>query len=257
VLGHPDYVINTILYGLHGPIAGNDYSEVMIPMGQSSDDWIAAVASFIRNGFGNRASLVSPTEVAAVRREQGARTSMWLAEELLASLPRQLIQESSWKLSASHNSSVASNALSMQPWHSGEGQQRGMWLQLELPQPATLVELRFESRPVEAANVISEPGAPTRTTAPAAGGGRFARRDAPPPQPGYPRGYEVRVSDNGQSWRTVATGGGDGVNTVVRFPPARARFVRIALTSEGTDLPAWSVQSLRLFGPGTGPATDR
>jgi mono/diheme cytochrome c family protein/glucose/arabinose dehydrogenase len=257
VIGHPDYVINTLLYGLQGPIAGTDYSEVMVPMGQNNDEWIAAVASYVRNGFGNRASTVSPAEVAAVRREQANRQTMWRSDELLASLPRQLVKGSDWKVSASHNNAVASYALTMQPWHTGGPQQPGMWLELALPQPTQLVEVRFESRPVEAANVISEPGAPTRTTAPAAGGGQFARRDAPAPQPGFPRGYDLGVSDDGKIWRTVATGHSTDVNTVIRFAPVQARFVRITLTAGGADLPPWSVQSLRLFERGSASSTSR
>ena len=250
VLGHPDYAVSGLLFGLSGPIAGREYSEVMIPMGQNSDEWIAAVASFVRNEFGNRASMVSPAEVADIRRIQAGRREPWSPDELVSALPRQLVQDSTWKMSASHNDSVAANALSMQPWTSGATQQSGMWLQIELPRPTSLVELRFESRPIEAANVITVPGGPTRTTAAAAGGGQFARRNEPPPEPGYPRAYEVRVSDNQQNWRTVASGRGTSVNTVVRFAPIQARFVRIVLTSTDTGLPPWSVQSLRLFGPG-------
>src|SRR5436190_5649701 len=56
VLGHHDYVIKTLLHGLTGPIAGTTYTEVMIPMGQNNDEWVAAIGSYIRNAFGNRAS---------------------------------------------------------------------------------------------------------------------------------------------------------------------------------------------------------
>ena len=51
--GHRDYVIKTLLHGLTGPIDGRTYSEVMVPMGGNRDQWIADVASFIRNSFGN------------------------------------------------------------------------------------------------------------------------------------------------------------------------------------------------------------
>ena len=66
-LGHQDYVIKTLLHGLTGPVNGTTYTEVMVPMGQSPDDWIAAIASYVRNSFGNRASIVAPADVARVR----------------------------------------------------------------------------------------------------------------------------------------------------------------------------------------------
>ena len=42
-------------------------------MGASSDRWIADVASFIRNGFGNASSVVSEADVARVRKETTGR----------------------------------------------------------------------------------------------------------------------------------------------------------------------------------------
>src|SRR4029077_7061915 len=44
VLGHPDYVIKALLHGLSGPINGAAYPDVMVPMGQNNDAWVAAIA---------------------------------------------------------------------------------------------------------------------------------------------------------------------------------------------------------------------
>ena len=60
VLGHQDYVIKAVLHGLTGPIDGATYPDVMIGMGQNPDEWMAAITSYIRNSFGNRAALVTP-----------------------------------------------------------------------------------------------------------------------------------------------------------------------------------------------------
>ena len=67
VQGHRDYVIKTLLHGMTGPLAGQTYTQVMLPMGAQNDQWIANVASFIRNEFGNTAAFISPAEVARVR----------------------------------------------------------------------------------------------------------------------------------------------------------------------------------------------
>ena len=45
VQDYRDYVIKALLHGVTGPVDGDTYSEVMVPMGTNKDDWIAAVAS--------------------------------------------------------------------------------------------------------------------------------------------------------------------------------------------------------------------
>ena len=53
VQGHRDYVIKTLLYGMTGPLGGQTYTQVMVPMGAQNDQWIANIASYVRNEFGN------------------------------------------------------------------------------------------------------------------------------------------------------------------------------------------------------------
>ena len=53
VTGHPDYVIKPLLHGMSGPIDGRTYPQVMAPLGSNRDQWIADIASFVRNSFGN------------------------------------------------------------------------------------------------------------------------------------------------------------------------------------------------------------
>ena len=74
VQGHRDYVIKALLHGLTGPLAGRTYTQVMIPLAAQNDEWIAAVASYVRNSFGNKATFVSPADVAGVRAATAAAT---------------------------------------------------------------------------------------------------------------------------------------------------------------------------------------
>ena len=76
VQAHKDYVIKTVLHGLTGPVDGSTYSNVMIPMNGNDDEWIASIASFIRNNFGNQASFVSPADVARVRAKTKGRRQL-------------------------------------------------------------------------------------------------------------------------------------------------------------------------------------
>jgi hypothetical protein len=157
-------------------------------------------------------------------------------------------------MTTSDNAATAQNALSIQPWTSGKPQQAGMWLQIELPQPALVTELSFESAVVAPENATSVPGAPTRTAIAGRGRGGAAADAAAPPQPGYPRGYDIQVSTDGTRWTSVAKGQGTGINTDVTFAPVRAKFVRITQTASTPNAPVWSVQRLRLFEPGSAAA---
>ena len=242
VLGHQDYVIKLLLHGLTGPIDGTTYAEVMVPMGSNSDEWVAGVGSYVRNAFGNRASVITPGEVARVREATAGRTTMWDVDELLTSLPRQLVVTPEWQLTASHNSAIARNALSLQPWTSGRAQEPGMWLQVELPEPVQLTEIQFESAEAQESAEPAVAGAPTRSVFGGRGGA-----DGPPPI-GYPREYEVRVSMDGSTWsEPVARGEGSGTDTRIVFEPVQAKFVRLVQTGSAPGAPPLSVRRLKLF----------
>ncbi len=47
VTGHRDYIAKVLLYGLTGPVNDSTYSEVMIPMGENKDEWVASIASYV------------------------------------------------------------------------------------------------------------------------------------------------------------------------------------------------------------------
>jgi hypothetical protein len=54
----------------------------------------------------------------------------------------------------------------------------------------------------------------------------------------YPRGYVVRISDDGANWSgPIANGAGNSATTVISFAPLDARFIRIEQT--GSDNARW------------------
>ena len=55
VNGYHDGMIDVVLKGLTGPLNGKDYAAQMVPMESNDNEWIAAVTSYIRTSFGNRA----------------------------------------------------------------------------------------------------------------------------------------------------------------------------------------------------------
>jgi hypothetical protein len=251
----------------------------MIPMGTNPDDWVASIASYVRTSFGNSGSVVTAADVARVRTSVGTRKTQWTVAELTASLPTPLLADEGWKLSASHNTAAASNALTLTGWSSQAPQAAGMWFTIELPQPANVVEIQFDSpnaggrgggfggggrgganAPQAAAaagggaNVAAGPGragaAPGAPDAQAGGGGRGGFGGggaAPAPNPGYPRGYKVESSINGTAWTLVAEGKGNGATTTIPLKASQARFLRITQTATTENAPPWSIQGIRLY----------
>lgn len=89
VIGEPAALIHITLAGLSGPIEvkGNTYNNIMIPFAHLSDRDIAAVLTYIRQAWGNKAPAVTEEQVATIRAASGGRTTPWSAEELLKTVP--------------------------------------------------------------------------------------------------------------------------------------------------------------------------
>jgi len=76
----PNRIAHVALYGLTGPISvkGKEWNLTMVPWKDTFDDeHIAAVLTYVRNTWGNKASPVKPEQVAAARKEghSGPETS--------------------------------------------------------------------------------------------------------------------------------------------------------------------------------------
>jgi mono/diheme cytochrome c family protein len=55
----------------------------MPPQGAAlNDEHIASVLTYVRNSFGNKASVVTPDQVKTIREAEKARTAMWTQAEL-------------------------------------------------------------------------------------------------------------------------------------------------------------------------------
>ncbi len=88
VLGNEERLIKLTLNGLYGPmdVMGIHY-EGQVPMlafrDILKDDEIAAVLTYVRNAFGNKASVVSPETVQKVREATKDKEGFWTPDELL------------------------------------------------------------------------------------------------------------------------------------------------------------------------------
>lgn len=247
VQAHPDYVIKTLLHGLSGEIGGKSYAgAIMAPMGNQSDEWIASVASFVRANFENESPLVTPADVARVRKATAGQTRPYTFDELWASVPKVLEPAPAWKITASHSGEVRkgstaspTGAFTYEGWTTGVSQKEGMWFQVEFPSPVTLSEIQFRSPPIN----------------------RGWGQNRQPPIQTSPRGFDVEVSADGSNWeKVVANGEGTGSFTQIRFDPRTCRFVRLVLTRSESVIHGerrgrpfdyevtWTMRELRLFG---------
>jgi mono/diheme cytochrome c family protein len=285
VQGHRDYVIKALLNGVTGPVEGKTYSGVMIAMNAMNDDFIAGVASYVRNSFGNSAGYVTAADVARVR-AANTRTTPWTVTELQATLPVQLDLQPTWKTAASApgatTTSNTQNAFNLTGWTmsaaapaAAEGTD-AQWFQVELPTAANLTEITFN-----AGGGGRGGGGGGRAGAGAAGGGRGAAGGggggpagpvagaapaaAPAANPavlpvGAPpaaaaaapaRQFGVQVSADGANWTALAaTSRTEGTLTMINFKPTPAKFVRITSAPPAGGAAAWAITNLRLFQAG-------
>jgi mono/diheme cytochrome c family protein len=88
----PDRLIKITLYGLMGPLEVNGKKyDGLVPMtpfgGMLKDPEIAAVLTFVRNSFGNKADPIQPEQVKKIRDANPGRMMFYNTEELLKEHP--------------------------------------------------------------------------------------------------------------------------------------------------------------------------
>ena len=242
IQSHPDYAIKVILHGMEGAIDGKTYTAgVMASMKDQSDEWVADVVSYIRNGLSNDASLITPQQVAKVRAKTAEQKTMYQHDKLLKLVPKEIQVQDGLKVTASHTAStrIGGNvsplsAFTYEGWSTGIKQEKGMWYQIELPTVFDLTEINFN--------------APQNFPK----GWKFKPNTPIPFIQTYPREYVVETSLDGTNWQEnmKAQKGTEGDNTIT-FNATKAKFVRIKLegntVKDGEDIP-WSMRQLKIYG---------
>ncbi len=216
VQAHPEYSIKTVMIGLEGPLDGKNYpAGIMVGNKEQSDEWIAAITSYIRTNLSNEATLITEDEVAKVRQKTKDKQGPYKYHELMNSVPQEIVPNEKWKITASHTvptriggTASPSSAFNYEGWSSGGNQQKGMWFQVAFSEPTSISELQFNSPPKRRGNW----------------------RDKIPPYQTYPRGYDVEVSMDGKTWQSVSSGTGTNENVIVSFEPVKSKFLRITQT---------------------------
>ncbi|MEQ4209181.1 discoidin domain-containing protein [Actinopolymorpha sp. B9G3] len=124
-----------------------------------------------------------------------------------------------WTVSASASAPAdpAGQAIDGDPatrWSTGAGMAPGDWFQVDLGAPTAFSEISLDT--------LGSPG-------------------------DFVRGYEVYVSDDGETWGEPIARGGGRTQLRVLVPPVQARYVRIVNT--GSSGSWWSIHELNLLAP--------
>jgi mono/diheme cytochrome c family protein len=90
-----NHMVRIVLHGFHGPVTvkGEQFNNVMAPWGKVlKDEQIAAVLTYVRNQWGNKAPPITKEFVSKMREETKDRTEPWTQKELQA-IGRVLVEE--------------------------------------------------------------------------------------------------------------------------------------------------------------------
>ena len=240
---HPEYAVRVLLHGLEGSIEGKNYAGgLMQPMKEQSDQWIADVVSYIRNGLSNDASFVSPAQVAAIRAHTNKQAGMYKFESLMKQVPVEFVPDQSWKFYATHTASTRvggnaspKSAFNYEGWSTGKTQEKDMVFQVEFPSEYTFSEFHFTSTSSFKRGQRPKPG------------------ETPEYTHTYPRNITVEASMDGLDWKVVqANVKGTQGDNMITLPATRAKFMRLklaeAVTAAADEITPWSMRSMKIFG---------
>ena len=134
--------------------------------------------------------------------------------------PSLRLNSSNWTASASVHPEDAAKAIDADDnsrWSTNGWQVPGQWFSLDMKTPQTFSMLVLNTN---------------------------ADRDSP-------KGYEVAVSDDGQTWKSIATGAGTPSVTSIKLPPTTTRYLKITQTGTTQDS-YWSLNTLDIYNVPTG-----
>jgi len=238
VQSHPEYIIKTVMHGMEGPLDGKKFpAGIMVGNKEQSDEWIAAITSYIRTNLSNDATMITAEDVAQVRSKTKNREGAYKYEELMHSVPQILFPQEEWKITASHSvptriggRASSASAFNFEGWSTGGNQKKGMWFQIEFPGQMNISELHFNATPIS----------------------RGWRPDAPPPLQTFPRGYVLEASKDGNTWKEIERNRGNHADISIVFDPVQTKFLRMTLLEdfgpqEDLEIP-WSMRQMKIYG---------
>lgn len=214
VVGQKEVLGRIVLHGLTGPVDGKNYREVMAPSDRQDDRWIASVMSYIRQDWGNLASIVRPAEVTKIRVVSKNRYRAWSLDQLANYHLPEVADRSKWKVDSNGGAEAAARAINGKSDSCDNSNQPGRWFSVDLGTPHTVTSMVLAS------------STPDR----------------------YPRAFELLASDDGVTWTDpIVTGMGEGATNMISMEPMVAQHFKIVQTGSD-DHHRWSITDLRIHG---------
>ena len=227
VLASEGAIIDIVLHGLQGPVDGVDYGAPMIPMASYSDRELADVLTYIRNSFGNRASPVSAATVAAHRVAGESRGAFWTMPEIeeaypVLTVPRARFERrAEWRLSTgerlregSELAHAVDDSLDTGFVTARVAPFPGQWFQVELPAKSTITSIIMDATGAENS---------------------------------YAPGYDVQISDDGETWSEPIKAIGELKARLHLTEPIETQFVRITVNHKD-GWQRWVINNLEFYG---------
>jgi len=112
-----NHIVRIVLQGLQGTVTvkGQQYNNAMAPWGKTlSDEKIAAVLTYVRNEWGNKAPPITKEFVARIREETKDRTDPWTQKDLQA-IKKEMIDQAAAAAPAPGGASAATPATAPAP----------------------------------------------------------------------------------------------------------------------------------------------
>ena len=219
VIGSKDVLAKVALQGISGPLRGQSYmGGYMMPLKTNDDDYIASVLTYIRNSFGNKAGMIKTEEVAKAREETAGMTQAFTEASLREVLLNSGSEIKLWKLSASHGQQhlqFIQDEDEKTTFATKAALKVGTWIEAEFPHQRNVFKVILTAR-----------------------GGD------------YPGNVKVEISENGDSWVTVADQFEGAQVTTIPFDMEVAKKVRITSLEEKNNW--WQLYKLEIIGPGMG-----
>lgn len=216
VLGSKEVVTRIVLHGMTGPVNGKTYQAgMMLALKDYDDRYLASVLTYIRNTWGNQAEMVTPQDVARIRRATLMRTTPYTENELDSLLLHLDCPPERWKMTASHRSDDAillSDDDEKTRWRSHHEMKGEMWIEAEFPHARELNYILLD-----------------------------AKHDID-----FPDKLRIEFSADGKSWNKKIDADGQR-KFELKFARTAAKKVRISVAEDKKKW--WTISDLDISGP--------
>jgi len=224
VIGNTALLINLVLHGMQGKIDDVNYAGVMMPsIASNGDEYVANVLTYIRNEFGNDASMITTKDVAAVKQLKHTSNGMWNQQSLETKFSKEISKKKEWKITTNfdvnprfNTSRLIDNRIKRPFFSSNSPRKKGDAITIELPEIAHISEVLIDSNSLELKAF-------------------------------YSKKYTIEFSEDGKDWLTVIENlTADQVNRNQTLGH-KAKFIRIT-NQDNPNRKLWRIQEINLFG---------